>query len=234
MRKLNEALPQHVVKSNKQYYDTISKQFASVSRDLQGLNGFRYARQISGGCQEYLEAASFEHYLATGTLLSYEDAAAQQRKLDAEGPGVDLSPEDYLLGIFDMTGELMRFAITAMATSGSLPSVDNRTAEGTASERNVLDDLRGIRSALESLNAGSNGPFAKDVEKKMEVMRNSVEKVERSLYESFRERLWLSCTDMLVDMASLCVERSGRKGGCQIPMVAGQLRSKSELPGMRA
>ena len=102
-----------MVKGNKQYYDTISAQFSSVSSDLQGLNAHRYARQISGGCQEYIEAASFEHYLQTAKILPYADAAAQMKQLDPDGPGVELSPEDYLLGIYDMTGELMRFAVTS-------------------------------------------------------------------------------------------------------------------------
>lgn len=189
IRKLQAPLPEYVVRSNMQYYDTISAQFASVSRDLQGLNAHRYARQISGACQEYIEAASFEHYLTTATILSYDEAATQMKRLDPEGRGVELSHEDYLLGIYDMTGELMKFAITAMATSGSLPTItcfDNAMgieAAGLQSnaQRNVLTDMRNLRSALESLDAGT-GPFARDVDKKMEVMRVSVEKVEKALY----------------------------------------------------
>ncbi len=42
-------------------------------------------------------------------------------------------------------------------------------------------DMRGLRAALESLDTGF-GPFAKDVEKKADVMRASVEKVEKALY----------------------------------------------------
>jgi predicted translin family RNA/ssDNA-binding protein len=177
-----------VVKGNKQYYDAIAIQFSSVSRDLQGLNAHRYARQISGGCQEYVEAASFQHYLTTATILSYEEAASQMKSLDAEGPGVELSLEDYLLGIYDMTGELMKFAITAMATSGSLPSINTGDTTGSAdavtqagTQRTVLTDMRNLRAALESLDSGT-GPFAKEVDKKAEVMRASVEKVEKALY----------------------------------------------------
>lgn len=176
------------MKGNKQYYDAIAIQFSSVSRDLQGLNAHRYARQISGGCQEYVEAASFQHYLTTATILSYEEAASQMKSLDAEGPGVELSLEDYLLGIYDMTGELMKFAITAMATSGSLPSINTADPTGSAdavtqagTQRTVLTDMRNLRAALESLDSGT-GPFAKEVDKKAEVMRASVEKVEKALY----------------------------------------------------
>ncbi|KXT03582.1 hypothetical protein AC578_9990 [Pseudocercospora eumusae] len=178
VRTLGDPIPLNIVKSNKQYYDTIFAQFSSVSDDLQGLNAHRYARQISGGCQEWMEAVSFEHYLTTASMLSFEDAAILLCK-NSEGRGVELSPEDYVLGIFDMTGELMRFAITSMATGGALPGLSQGPNAG--GQRNVLNDMRALRSALEALNAGQ-GAFAKDVGKKMDVMRSSVEKVEKSLY----------------------------------------------------
>lgn len=184
VRGLHRQLPGHVVNANKQHYDNISTQIASVSRDLQALNAHRYARQISGGCQEYVEAASFEHYLTDGSLLPYNEAVALMRRLDADGPGIELSPEDYLLGIYDMTGELMKFAITTMATDGALPTLTSSTEAASASikQRNVLTDMRDLRSALESLNVSGGGPFARDVEKKLEVMQTSVEKVEKALY----------------------------------------------------
>lgn len=134
-----------------------------------------------------MEAASFEHYLVTAKLLTYEEADAKMRSLDVGGPGVLLTPEDYLLGIYDMTGELMRFAITAMATNGSLPTIAADTSDemtdaaANSRERSVLNDMRHLRSALEALNTGTFGPFHKDCDKKMEVMRSSVDKVEKSL-----------------------------------------------------
>ncbi|KAF1827121.1 Translin [Dissoconium aciculare CBS 342.82] len=206
IRKLNEPLPQHVLKSNKQYYETISTQISTVSRDLQEINAWRYARQISGGCQEYIEAASFEHYLTTASLLTYEQAVEGLRRQDPNGPGVELSLEDYVLGLYDMTGELMRFAITTMATSGSLPTIaqsKESTAEehaiAAANKRNILTDMRALRAGLESLNVGF-GPFAKEVDKKMDVMRHSVEKVERALYGlvvrgAERPKGWMPDTD---------------------------------------
>lgn len=191
LRTLAQPLPPHITKSNTQYYSTIRSAYASISRDVQSLNTHRYARQVSGGNQEYIEAASFEHYLTTAALLSYEEACAKVRALDADGPGVELSFEDYVLGIYDMTGELMRFAITTMATSGALPEprgqqgegeMEVDAAEGGQQKRNVLTDLRALRSALESLNTNGTGPFGKEADKKAEVMRQSVEKVERALY----------------------------------------------------
>ena len=214
LRTLAQPLPPHITKPNSPFYTTISTNYATISPDLQNLNAHRYARQISGGHQEYIEAASFEHYLTTASLLSYEEACAKIRALDPEGAGVGLGYEDYVLGIYDMTGELMRFAITAMATSGELPSPEPsveseaqgdgpsaakmaKSAEGegngdamevdaaastAAPKRNILTDLRQLRSALESLNTSGTGSFGKEADKKAQVMRQSVEKVERALY----------------------------------------------------
>jgi len=79
-----------------------------------------------------------------------------------------------------------------MATTGSLPTsypapasdadaMDTSSGSSSTRDRNLLTDLRTLRSDLEALNTGF-GPFAKDVDKKMEVMKQSVEKVEKALY----------------------------------------------------
>lgn len=74
-----------------------------------------------------------------------------------------------------MTGELMRFAITTMATTGSLPGFDERT---------ILMDLRSLRTYFEALDTTScNGTgLGKDLGGKIEVMRTCVEKVETAVY----------------------------------------------------
>lgn len=155
-----------------------------------------------------MEAASFEHYLTTGSLLTYADARAQLEKLGGENGPIDLTVEDYILGIYDMTGELMRFAITAMATDGKLPSSssaesgksdEDMDVDSGSAKRDVLTDLRALRAGLEALDVG-HGPFARDAEKKMDVMRSSVEKVERALYGLVirgreRPKGWMPDTD---------------------------------------
>ncbi|KAF2501755.1 translin associated factor X [Lophium mytilinum] len=206
VRTLNKPLPAFVTKSNAQYWGIIQTQYKNISRDLQGLNAYRYGRNITGGNQEFMEALSFQHYLEHQNLISYKEAKNYVAKLGEEGGPVLLSTEDYILGIFDMVGELMRFAITAMATSGELPgtliekdlpsmgSHDEQSGDSMdveqpsttrpphAQKRDVLADLRELRLCLEGLEPSRGSKFEGDAEKKMTVMRQCVEKVETALY----------------------------------------------------
>jgi predicted translin family RNA/ssDNA-binding protein len=81
---------------------------------------------------------------------------------------------DYLLGIYDMTGELMKLAITLMASTNANIVGDERIK--------VLSDLRELRVHLEGLNISRSLKIGKEVSRKMEVMQTSVEKVERAFY----------------------------------------------------
>lgn len=152
--------------------------------DLQGINAYRYANNITGGNQELMEAIAFQHYLETQCLISYEDSATKLAALSAGDQKVNLTIVDYLLGIYDMTGELMRFAITAMATGGQISTKQDdmdSNKERLGKSRTVLQDMRELRSCLELLSV-SGSSLARDVPKKMDVMVACVEKVEKASY----------------------------------------------------
>lgn len=132
-----------------------------MASDLRGVNAYRYARSISPGLQEWVEAMLFWGYLERGRLVGWGElrgvlgdivagggmvdemgVVEAEKKGEDEGSGgsglgegdatgLELTPEDYILGLFDATGELMRFAITAMATTGSLPSLSPSTSTST-------------------------------------------------------------------------------------------------------
>ena len=177
-RQLQAPVPDKVAKENAPRQSQISDLFASVSPDLQDTNAWRYQRQISGGVQEYMEAVSFQHYVETQRLITYEEA---QAKISG---GVSLTEDDYILGLFDLVGELMRFAITGMATNGVLPRGAAKIVEN--GDQDILTDLRSLRTAFETLNtthsAQDRSPLKRDLEKKMEVMKTCVEKVENAVY----------------------------------------------------
>jgi hypothetical protein len=143
-----------------------------------------------------MEALTFQHYLETQELISYEESAKRLAQLGGGGGAVLLTPSDYILGVFDMVGELMRFSITAIATSGQIPSSsqadpDTQMADADTEEsaqdsetqdRDVLTDLRNLRIHLEKLDASTDGSFGRDISKKMGVMQVCVQKVENALY----------------------------------------------------
>lgn len=235
IRQLNKPILPHIKKAIVPFATTIENAYRTLGPDLQSINAYRYARQITGGTQEYMEAVLFQHYLETQTLLSFDAAASQLSSLlesksedakpeDAKpdderaGNGQDgekedepmsnaggvplpkspprqqaqaqalLTPYDYILGLFDMTGEVMRFAITSMATNAFLPSASITTDPSSAGSaqrpRTTLIDLQLIRMRLEVLNYDhkSDYRFAKDAETKLKVTQTSVEKVEKALY----------------------------------------------------
>lgn len=125
-----------------------------------------------------MEAVSFQHYLETQLLITYEECG---RKLPI---AIVLTEGDYILGLFDMVGELMRFAITTMAMTGVLPR-GKPLNEETSQGRDILNDLRQLRTRFESLDTismGKSSPLQSDIDKKMEVMKTCVEKVEGAMY----------------------------------------------------
>ena len=149
-------------------YDTIKERFEGVADDLRGMNAYRYQSNISGGVQEYMEAVLFHHYLETQKLLTHSEAAEKMPG------GVLLTEEDYLLGVFDMTGELMRFSVTYMATNGKLPG-------GDAVGESMLRQMQAMRSFLESMSVAGHQDL-KGFGSKLQVTRQSLGKIENSAY----------------------------------------------------
>jgi predicted translin family RNA/ssDNA-binding protein len=202
-RTLGQPLFPGLLKNNAQYWEIIRNQYSAIAADVQGIDAYRYSHNVTGGNQEFMEALSFQHYLETQTLISYEESQDRIAKMSGDGGAVLLTPEDYVLGIFDMVGELMRFSITAMATNGKLPAgrskkggktqskaddgdkmdIDEQTPMPSRDEepRNVLSDLRELRLQLEMFEP-HGGKFGGDVRKKTDVMQECVDKVEKALY----------------------------------------------------
>ncbi|KAI5818083.1 Translin [Pyronema omphalodes] len=163
-RQIPAPLPLEILSEVTNLQITIQVLLESIVPDLRNGNTFRY-RQITGGLQELIEAFCFRHYLETGSLLSFP---AAQKLLPA---GIELTIADYIPGVFDFIGEVMRFAITMVALGG-----------GKEVEK-VLMDLRGIRQGLEQFDEAGYKWYvgARDADKKLAVMRECVEKVEKAV-----------------------------------------------------
>ncbi|KAJ5951621.1 Translin C-terminal [Penicillium vulpinum] len=182
VRATNQPLPPKIAQENQTRFDQIHALFEAVVPEQLGINGWRYQRQISGGIQEFIEAVSFDHYLRTQTLITHAECSARVPS------GILVSEEDYLMGLYDLTGEMMRFAVLSLSSGNATATkvIENTASEGekstVASQGGIVVDLRAMRAGFEALSLPKRHYMFRDMEKKMDVMQNSVEKVERAAY----------------------------------------------------
>lgn len=153
----------------------ITKLLQPVAPDLQSINRHRYAWPLR--ClEELVEALSMAHYLRHQRLITPSEAQA------AVPAGIALTPHDYMYGIFDLFGELMRFATVQRAAVLPTASAVAAAATGAVAapdvasdgKRPILRDMQELGCAFEMLPQVPS----KDYRNKMDVMRQSVRKVE--------------------------------------------------------
>ncbi|PHH58490.1 hypothetical protein CDD80_2234 [Ophiocordyceps camponoti-rufipedis] len=150
---LNEPLPPSIAQEVEKRMSSITKLLTDIAPDLAPPHRHRYAWQMRG-LEELIEALSFGHYLETQSLMTPQEAQA------AVPAPIPLTTDDYLLGVMDLFGELMRFATVRRGL--------------VVGERSVLADLQGWARAFEALPRG----HSRDWVAKLEAMRQSVRKVE--------------------------------------------------------
>ncbi|KAG0217554.1 hypothetical protein BGX33_010191 [Mortierella sp. NVP41] len=97
---------------------------------------------------------------------------------------LEVTDEDYLLGIADLTGELMRLAINTLGQS-LMPIPQESDASGTPlllspeqRVQDILQFLRNIKSGFDGLSITKMSPISK----KMGVLRQSLQKIELACY----------------------------------------------------
>lgn len=173
--------------------------FANMKPELTGDRFWRYQTQVSPGLQEYIEALSFAHYLEHGSLITFDQV--QRTLCDADGvPYFPLTIADYLLGLSDLTGELMRFAISAIGRRG-----------GRAKASEVCAFVRTCKADFERMT-----PYVRDLSKKQAVTAQSLEKIENAAYAiAVRSSEYALPQEMLDDIvaqsiSSFSVEQDSR------------------------
>ncbi|KAM0485149.1 hypothetical protein ACHAPX_001127 [Trichoderma viride] len=158
----NQDFPKEIQQDIDTRLGEISKLLSGITADVQSTNRYRYGFSLR--ClEELVEALSFAHYLRHQTLITLEETQA------AVPADVVLTPHDYMYGLFDLFGELMRFATVTTAQTGELVG---------DYERNILSDLQELGCSFEMLPQVPT----KDFRSKMEVMRQSINKVEKLGY----------------------------------------------------
>lgn len=178
---------------------TIPRDFRDIRLLLDGLTYYSCWKKYSPAIQEYIEALSFYRYLLDGELVSkdevekylnedFQKLSDEKVESGSSYASGGLSPtegklqtdslesqrfivreEDYILGLSDLTGELMRYALNALSDGHrSVPPKVCEFARTMLIAMNLLD-RRGLGS--------------QEMAKKLKVMQESVEKIETVCYK---------------------------------------------------
>ncbi|KAG0724066.1 Translin-associated protein X [Chionoecetes opilio] len=144
-----------------------------IAMELRDEEPHQFVNAYTAGIQEYVEALSFHYFLMTGTIISHSETqkrvtfgAEAGDQIDVVPLSVLLQPKEYILGIADLTGELMRFCIKCVSTGD-------------------FDKCYKICDILKTMHGGflSLGYIpAKELYHKMVVFKSSLHKVEEACY----------------------------------------------------
>ncbi|GLT76718.1 hypothetical protein SLA2020_483620 [Shorea laevis] len=167
-----------ISKSNReQVLEKAEKDLAAVTnqymsrlvKELQGTDFWKLRRAYSPGVQEYVEAATFLKFCKTGTLLNLDEINASLLPLsDPSLEPLQINVLDYLLGLADLTGELMRLAIGRIS-EGEL-ELTKRICQFV---RDIYRELTLVVPLMDD---------AHDIKIKMDTMLQSVVKIENACF----------------------------------------------------
>ena len=188
-------------------FSDIKELFKKIAVELLHEDCYQFVRAYSPGLQEFIEAFSFWYFLKHKSVVSYkqicnelefdkEPVQVQQvlnppeentkvlnppaentqitKSPDEENTNVSnpnvkiqvpIPPAEYILGISDLTGELMRLAVNSVGQG-------NLTAP-----REICQILRKIHDEFITFGSRQRG-----LPKKLEVLKNSLKKVENTCY----------------------------------------------------
>ncbi|XP_042487536.1 translin-associated protein X, partial [Macadamia integrifolia] len=148
----------------------VTDQYVSrLVKELQGTDFWKLRRAYSPGVQEYVEAATLCKFCQTGALLNLDEINTTLLPLsDPSVEPLQINILDYLLGLADLTGELMRLAI------GRISDGELEYAEKIC--RFVRDVYRELTLVVPIMDDNS------EMMKKMETMLQSVVKIENACY----------------------------------------------------
>lgn len=145
------------------------QQLSRVAAELQVADQWRFHSSYSPGVQEFVEAAAFLEFRSRGGLLSL---GRLNRFLESVGGAAGrpfaVDAGDYLLGLADLSGELMRLAVTSAAGG------DRR------SPARVGEFVRALFAGFRAV--PPNAVPRHGLRKKVEVMEQSLQKIENAIY----------------------------------------------------
>ncbi|XP_056159849.1 uncharacterized protein LOC115672910 isoform X2 [Syzygium oleosum] len=152
-------------KAHKDLAAVMDQYIARLVKELRGSDFWKLRRAYSPGIQEYVEAATLCRFCKSGTLLNLEEMNASLSSLsNPSHEPLQINILDYILGLADLTGELMRLAI-------------GRISDGELEyAKEICTFVREIHRELTLLVPHMDEPL--DMKTKMETMLQSVIKIE--------------------------------------------------------
>lgn len=160
--------------------DAVRQKIGLIADELKAEDIYQFHKAFTPGIQEYVEAVSFQHFIRHRSLISLEEINARlvfmrTEKTDPKAEAIPLgahvltfhvTPSDYLLGVADLTGELMRLCISSVGNG----DIDTPFQ--------LSQFLRQIHDGFSYI--GNTGPY--EVSKKLHTLRQSLGKVEDACY----------------------------------------------------
>lgn len=178
-------------------FKTIRQELSDARAGESWTSGFwKWRKSITPGLEEYIEALSFMWYLQHGGLVPLDNV--QKALSDENGESlIFVTPEDYILGMSDLTGELMRYATNALGTG------DHETP------LSICDFVRTVKTHFDAVNPDA----IRQLSKKQEETQRSLEKIEKVCY-ALRLRLieFADRPDILAQMAKRALDDADDKG----------------------
>lgn len=156
--------------------------FREVALEIENRDIYQYLRAYRGGLQEFIEAYTFYWYLEhdclphwkeiqkalTFTIVEKENEVENEAAKEAKTRTVQtfIVPNEFVLGIADLTGELMRKCVNSLST-GNL----NVCYKTCAFVRDMYREM-----------ISCSGKTEKEINKKMITLKRSVMKMENVCY----------------------------------------------------
>ncbi|KAG7204096.1 hypothetical protein KM043_001945 [Ampulex compressa] len=129
-RVYNEKSHESLLREAKSRLDKTTRSlFKNIASELKNQDPYLYLKAYRGGLEEYIEAVTFYQYLANGNMeswmelektLTYTEVDKSTLPVEEKEPQTKtlstlITPNEYILGIADLTGELMRKCISNLA-----------------------------------------------------------------------------------------------------------------------
>lgn len=146
-----------------------TQNFSVIAKELKGRDLYQYLRAFSAGVQEFIEAYTFCEFLQDKDLSDWQQVNERFRFKDEETSEAftfDLIPSEFILGLADLTGEVMRNCINSLGSGDT----DNCVK--------TCKFLQGMYAKYLTLNAVRGRDFTQ----KMSTMRASTLKCEHVCY----------------------------------------------------